>query len=118
MRSFTSSWSFFSSVSASICAAISSRPPCAEARPEQAECHHAWPHACRRAEHTEVRMPRSESPTGKREVIAPNGSQRYVRRDASGQFTTDQVQTGRSIARDRQRKAKHTAPKGMKDRGD
>lgn len=63
-------------------------------------------------------MPRSGSPTGKREVISPNGSQRYVRRDASGKFTDDQVKTGRSVARDRKTKAKTTAPKGMKDRGD
>ena len=63
-------------------------------------------------------MPRSGSPTGKREVISPNGAQRYVRRDASGKFSEDQVKTGRSVARDRRSKAKNTASKGMKDRGD
>ncbi|HEU5287674.1 MAG TPA: hypothetical protein VFV20_04670 [Candidatus Limnocylindria bacterium] len=41
-----------------------------------------------------------------------------MRRDASGSFTADQVKTGRSVARDRKTDAKHTAPKGMKDRGD
>jgi len=63
-------------------------------------------------------MAKAGSPTGKRQVVAPKGSQRYVRRDAKGEFTTDQVKTGRSIARDKQTKAKNTAPKGMKDRGD
>lgn len=63
-------------------------------------------------------MARKGAPTGKRETISPNGPSRYVRRDASGSFTADQVKTGRSVARDRKTDAKHTAPKGMKDRGD
>ena len=42
----------------------------------------------------------------------------YIRRDARGHFTGDQVKTGRSVARDRRVDAKHSAPKGMKDRGD
>jgi hypothetical protein len=59
---------------------------------------------------------------GKRERIdttpgRPGGS-RFVRRDTQGKFTTDQTSAGRSIARDRRIKAKTTAPKGMKDRGD
>ena len=66
----------------------------------------------------EVGMAKAGAPTGRRQVIAPKGAQRYARRDAKGEFTTDQVKTGRSIARDRLTKAKHTAPKGMKDRGD
>jgi hypothetical protein len=61
-------------------------------------------------------------PTGKRERIdtTPNtaGGSRYVRRDASGRFTTDQVDVGRSLAADARQHAKHTAPKGQKDRGD
>jgi hypothetical protein len=61
-------------------------------------------------------------PTGNRERIdttpgAPRGS-RYIRRDERGRFTSYQVDVGRSVAADRRRKAKHTAPKGMKDRGD
>jgi hypothetical protein len=36
----------------------------------------------------------------------------------SPSFTTDQVKTGRSVARDRNIAAKTRAPKGMKDRGD
>jgi len=63
-------------------------------------------------------MPRRNAPTGKREVISPGGSRRYVRRDATGRFTPDQVRSGRSVAQDRRVKAKHAAPKGMKDRGD
>lgn len=63
-------------------------------------------------------MPTSGSPTGKRETIAPKSSSRYVRRDANGRFTDDQVRSGRSVARDKRTDAKHTAPKGMKDRGD
>ena len=65
---------------------------------------------------------RSGKPQGKRERIdttpgEPGGS-RYIRRDSEGKFTSDQVDVGRSLAADRRRKAKHEAPKGMKDRGD
>lgn len=57
--------------------------------------------------------------TGKRETITPkNGASRYVRRDSRGQFSDDQVKSGRSVARDKKTNAKHSAPKGMKDRGD
>jgi hypothetical protein len=65
-----------------------------------------------------MKMAKVGSPRGKREVIAPQGASRYVRRDSQGQMTGDQVKTGRSVARDRKVDAKHTAPKGMKDRGD
>ena len=60
----------------------------------------------------------SNSPTGKRTVTKPRGKSRYVRRSATGKFTEDQVKAGRSVARDKKTKAKHSAPKGMKDRGD
>ena len=65
-------------------------------------------------------MASAGSPQGKREVIKPGGTgtSRFVRRDAGGAFTSDQVKTGRSIARDRKVDAKSKAPKGMKDRGD
>jgi hypothetical protein len=60
--------------------------------------------------------------TGKRERIDTTpgkaGGSRFVRRDAKGHFTSDQVDVGRSIAADRRQKAKTAAPKGMKDRGD
>jgi len=65
-------------------------------------------------------MAKAGSPTGKRGVVKPHGqgSSRYVRRDAQGQFSDDQVKTGRSISRDKMVDAKTKAPKGMKDRGD
>jgi hypothetical protein len=64
----------------------------------------------------------THSATGKRERIdttpdTPGGS-RFIRRDAQGRFTSDQVDVGRSLAADRRQPAKHSAPKGMKDRGD
>lgn len=46
------------------------------------------------------------------------GGSRFVRRDSAGQFTTDQVSAGRSVAADKRVKAKTKAPKGQKDRGD
>ncbi len=55
----------------------------------------------------------------KREMIEPNeGDKRYVRRDAEGRFTQDQVDVGRSLAADRRSTSKKVAPKGMGDRGD
>jgi hypothetical protein len=54
----------------------------------------------------------------KRELIAPNGNRRYVRRDRRGRFTTDQVDAGRALAEDRRRHAKTVAPRGQGDRGD
>jgi hypothetical protein len=54
---------------------------------------------------------------GKRELIAPRGDKRYVRRDKRGQFKeSDDV--GRSLAQDRSRAAKNKAKKGQGDRGD
>jgi hypothetical protein len=59
---------------------------------------------------------------GKRERIdttpGRKGGSRFVRRGTSGQFTSDQTAAGRSVAQDKRTKAKNTAPKGMKDRGD
>jgi hypothetical protein len=56
--------------------------------------------------------------TGKREKIGSGNAARYVRRDAKGHFTSDQVDVGRSIAADKRQAAKNSAPKGHKDRGD
>jgi len=53
----------------------------------------------------------------KREEIAPHGDKRYVRRDDKGHFKTE-VDEGRSLSADRQRKAKHEAKPGQGDRGD
>jgi hypothetical protein len=61
-------------------------------------------------------------PTGKRELIDTTpgkaGGSRYVRRDAQGHFTSDQVDVGRSLAQDMRKQAKRSAPEGQKDRGD
>jgi len=55
--------------------------------------------------------------TAKRELIAPRGSKRYVRRDDKGRIKeSDDV--GRSLAADQQRKARTVAKPGQGDRGD
>jgi len=54
-----------------------------------------------------------------RELIEPHeGDRRYVRRDAQGRFTKDQVDVGRSLAADRRQHAKTKAKHGQGDRGD
>jgi len=53
----------------------------------------------------------------KRELIAPKGDKRYVRRDPKGRFQeSDDV--GRSLAADRRTKAKTAAKSGQGDKGD
>jgi hypothetical protein len=60
---------------------------------------------------------RGRKKSSKRELIAPRGDKRYVRRDARGRIKeSDDV--GRSLSQDRRRKAKKKAPKGQRDRGD
>ena len=64
----------------------------------------------------------SHKPQGKRERIdttpgKPGGS-RFVRRDAHGRFTSDQVDVGRSLARDNDQQAKTVSKPGFGDRGD
>jgi hypothetical protein len=55
----------------------------------------------------------------KREEIEPNsGDKRYVRRDASGHFTEDQSDVGRSLAADRRRSSSTKVPKGQGDKGE
>jgi hypothetical protein len=55
----------------------------------------------------------------KREKIDPNSDDsRYVRRDAKGRFTDDQVEVGRSLSQDMKKSAQSKAPKGEGDRGD
>lgn len=57
--------------------------------------------------------------TRARELIEPNpGDKRYVRRDADGQFTKDQVSVGRSLSKDVKQHAKRVVPKGQGDKGD
>ena len=54
---------------------------------------------------------------GKRELIAPRGDKRYVRRTAKGRFKeSDDV--GRASAKDPRRKAKRATKAGHGDRGD
>jgi hypothetical protein len=63
-------------------------------------------------------MPESHRPTGKRKRLDTSGGSRYIRRDANGRFTSDQVDVGRSLAADQRQHARTRAPKGQKDRGD
>ena len=54
-----------------------------------------------------------------RELIEPHkGEKRYIRRGKRGQFTSRQVDGGRSLSTDRRSKAKTIAKKGEGDRGD
>lgn len=53
-----------------------------------------------------------------RERIDPGSSKRYARRDERGRFSSDQVEVGRSLSKDRQMKAKNPTRKGQGDRGD
>ena len=53
----------------------------------------------------------------KREVIAPHGHKRFVRRDNKGRFAeSDDV--GRSLSRDVRQHAEHESKHGQGDRGD
>lgn len=54
----------------------------------------------------------------KREKIGEGPDARYVRRDEEGQFTSDQVNVGRSLAADQRSHAKTEAKPGHGDRGD
>jgi hypothetical protein len=54
----------------------------------------------------------------KRETIDTGTSKRYVRRGERGEFTSDQVDVGKSLAQDRKQHAQHEAPRGEGDRGD
>jgi hypothetical protein len=53
----------------------------------------------------------------KRELIAPRGDKRYIRRDAKGRIK-ESDDAGRSLSQDRRHKAKTTAKAGQGDRGD
>jgi hypothetical protein len=55
--------------------------------------------------------------SAKRELIAPKGDKRYVRRDEDGQFKeSDDV--GRSLSQDRKKKSKRSVKPGQGDKGD
>ncbi len=55
--------------------------------------------------------------SGKRELIAPHGDKRYVRRDDQGQFTESDDQS-KSLSADVRQKAKTTVKSGQGDKGD
>jgi hypothetical protein len=59
----------------------------------------------------------AKKPAAKRELIAPRGDKRYIRRDAAGRIKeSDDV--SRSLSHDRRRKAKKAVKSGQGDRGD
>ena len=55
--------------------------------------------------------------TGKRELIAPRGDKRYIKRDEKGRITESDDQ-GRSLSQDIKRKAKKKVSPGYGDQGD
>jgi hypothetical protein len=58
-------------------------------------------------------------PASKRTLVKPHkDDERYVRRNADGEFTEKQADVGKSLAADRRTKAKKVVPKGQGDRGD
>jgi len=61
-------------------------------------------------------MPTKKS-SGKRTTIKPKADARYIRRDSKGRIKeSDDV--GRSLKKDREKKAKRTVRSGYGDRGD
>lgn len=55
--------------------------------------------------------------SGKRELIAPRGDKRYIRRDESGRIEESDDQ-GRSLSQDRKKQAKTKTKPGQGDKGD
>jgi hypothetical protein len=54
-----------------------------------------------------------------RELIEPHkGDKRYIRRGKGGQFTSKQVDVGKSLSADKRSKSKTVVKKGDGDRGD
>ena len=53
----------------------------------------------------------------KRELIAPRGDRRFVRRDTEGKFK-ESDDAGRSLSQDRKKKAKRAVESGQGDKGD
>jgi hypothetical protein len=58
-----------------------------------------------------------KSASGKRELIAPRGDKRYVRRNAKGQFN-ESDNMSKSLSVDRRRKANTRSKPSQGDRGD
>ena len=62
-------------------------------------------------------MDSSNRGSGDRQLIAPNGNKRLVRRDSKGRFSeTDDL--GRSLSQDVRKKASTVSKAGQGDRGD
>jgi hypothetical protein len=59
----------------------------------------------------------ARSKSDKRELIAPRGDKRYIRRDAKGRIKESDDES-RSLSRDRRKKAKAAAKPGQGDKGD
>lgn len=59
----------------------------------------------------------STKASGKRELIAPQGDKRYIKRDAKGRITESDDQ-GKSLARDVRQPAKTKVKPGYGDQGD
>ena len=55
--------------------------------------------------------------SGKRTTIKPKGDARYIRRDSKGRIK-ESDDLGRSLKKDREKKAKTTVRSGYGDRGD
>lgn len=63
------------------------------------------------------REPMAKKKAAKRQLINTGTDKRYVRRDSSGRFKeSDDV--GRSLAQDRQRRARTKSQRGQGDKGD
>ena len=62
-------------------------------------------------------MPARKRAASRRELIAPKGDKRFVRRKADGTFGKT-VAVGKSLSADKRTKAKKKVPKGQGDRGD
>lgn len=64
-----------------------------------------------------TRKTAAKTTPAKRELIAPNGDKRLVRRDDSGQFK-ESDDLGRSLSQDVKKAARTTVKPGQGDKGD
>lgn len=62
-------------------------------------------------------MDSSNRGSGDRELVAPNGNKRLVRRDSKGRFS-ESDDLGRSLSQDVRKHAKTVVESGQGDRGD
>jgi hypothetical protein len=76
-----------------------------------------WKNGIAKVRATEKTSENKRESAAKRELIDTGSDKRYVRRDADGQFNeSDEV--SRSLAQDRNRKAKRVVRAGQGDRGE